>query len=206
MATRSPPRTQEQRSAETQGRLLEATIDCLVELGYAGASTTAICARAGVSRGAQLHHYPTKAALVAAAIERLFAERHREFRETLADEPEVPRALAALWRIYTGKTFYAWAELLVASRSDPELRAHLRRVDDAFFDQAQMTCRALLRGGSVEDERVAGLARLVLSVLDGLALNHTLGGREAASQAVLAELGRMLQLARAQGGGGPPRR
>ena len=189
---RAPPRTQEQRSAETQSRLLEATIDCLVDLGYAGASTTEICARAGVSRGAQLHHYPTKAQLVAAAIERLFEQRHREFRETLARQPDVPSALSALWKIYTGKTFYAWAELLVASRADPELRAHLRRVDDVFFEQAKATCRTLLGGPSVDEERAAGLARLILSVLDGLALNHTLGGRQAVSRAVLAELAGIL--------------
>ena len=185
-------RTQQERSAATQGRLLDATIDCLVDLGYAGASTTAICARAGVSRGAQLHHYPTKAELVAAAIERLFAERHREFRETLPAQPDLPRALAALWKIYTGKTFYAWAELLVASRTDRELRAHLRRVDDAFFAQAKVTCRALLGARAADEGQIAGLARLVLSMLDGLALNHTLGGRDASSRAALAELGRLL--------------
>lgn len=189
MARRKRPRTQEERSASTQNLLLDATIGCLVELGYAGATTTAICERAGVSRGAQLHHYPTKAQLVSGAIERLFERRHREFRESLEEEPDLTRALEGLWAIYTSDTFYAWAELLIASRTDAALRKRLRKVDDAFFAQAVLTCRRLLGIETGDDLRVGALARLTLSVLDGLALNHTLGGREPQSRAVLAELG-----------------
>lgn len=188
-------RTQEERSAATQNLLLDATIDCVVELGYAGASTTAICERAGVSRGAQLHHYPTKAALVAAAIERLFAERHREFSASLGGAPDLEAAVRRLWEIYTGKTFYAWVELLVASRTDPELRDHLRRVDEAFFAQATRTCCVLLGLDADDAGKAAALARLVLSMLDGLALHYMLGGRSAVVEQVLASVPEVLALA-----------
>ena len=53
-------RTQQQRSDETRAALLDATIICLHEVGYAGTSTTLVSERAGVSRGAQTHHFPTK--------------------------------------------------------------------------------------------------------------------------------------------------
>ena len=192
MPSRTRRRTQAQRSAATQEGLLDATIACLVELGYAGATTTAICDRAGVSRGAQLHHYPTKAQLVAGAIERLFERRHREFRESLEEAPDLARSLERLWRIYTSDTFYAWAELLVASRTDPALRRRLREVDDKFFEEATITCRRLLGARGADEARVGALARLTLCVLDGLALNHTLGGRGPQARAVLTELGRAL--------------
>ena len=91
-------RTQQQRSAATQDKLLDATIECIVELGYAKTSTTLVCERAGVSRGAQVHHFPTKAALVAAAIERLFSRRHEEFRQSLQSQPDVDSAFAELWQ------------------------------------------------------------------------------------------------------------
>ena len=55
---------QQERSRATQARLLEATVECLVEHGWSGTTTTVVAERAGVSRGAQLHHYPTRAALV----------------------------------------------------------------------------------------------------------------------------------------------
>lgn len=190
-----PPRarrTQAERSADTQRLLLDATIDSIVEHGFAGASTPEICRRARVSRGALLHHYPTKEDLVSAAIERLFAERLREFGESLAATPDFSRALEHLWEIYTGKTFYAWAELLVASRTDRALRAKLRVIDDRFFAAAQQTCRALIGVPRGQDARVAALTRLIFSVFDGLALNHTLGGRDALVRDVLAELARSL--------------
>src|SRR5918998_2881312 len=59
---------QQERSRLTQQRLLTATIECLVEYGWAGTTTTVIAERAGVSRGAQLHHYPTRNELVVAAV------------------------------------------------------------------------------------------------------------------------------------------
>ncbi len=53
---------QEERSAETRRRLLDATVACLFERGYAGTTTTELARRAGVSRGAQMHHFPKKGA------------------------------------------------------------------------------------------------------------------------------------------------
>src|SRR3989337_1785880 len=69
---------QEERSRAMRQRLLEATIECLGERGWAGTSTTLVSRRAGVSRGAQLHHFPTKADLVVAAVEHLTEVRGAE--------------------------------------------------------------------------------------------------------------------------------
>ena len=88
MATSQPPpqstrtrRTQGERSAETRARLLDATVESLIEAGYAHTTTTAVCARAGLSRGAQLHHFPTKSELVIAAVAHLTRRRAKEVRE-----------------------------------------------------------------------------------------------------------------------------
>ena len=180
-----PKPRQQERSAATQKRLLDATIACLVERGYAGTSTTAVCERAGLSRGAQLHHYPTKARLVAAAIERLFERRHREFREELRLPLDREQAFARLWAIYAGETLHAWMELLIAARTDARLREQLRDLDGRFFAEAQQTCRHLLGLRDADERHVATLARLVLCVFDGLALHHTLGDREAVTADVL---------------------
>src|SRR5688572_16345863 len=81
---------QQERSRLTQQRLLTATIECLVEFGWSGASTTLIAERAGVSRGAQLHHYPTRAALVLAAVEHLCERRALEIRAEAASLDGAP--------------------------------------------------------------------------------------------------------------------
>ena len=171
---RTQRRTQQERSSATQERLLTATIDCIVTLGYAGTSTTEICKRAGVSRGAQVHHYPTRAQLVAAAVERLFERQHQDIRDSLDGEHDLDEVISQLWTMYSGPTLHAWMELVVAARSDAALREQLRAVDESFFDQARLTCRRLLGLSSTDEATVSALARMILSVLDGLALNHTL--------------------------------
>ena len=171
----SAPRTQQQRSAATQRRLLEATLDCIVERGYAATSTPEICRRAGVSRGAQLHHFPNKAKLVAAAIEHLFTRRHEELRAELgglSGDLDLDAAFDALWEIYSGPTLHAWQDLVIAARTDDELREQLAGVDDRFTAEARLTCRQLLRLGGVSDDLVAAATRAVLALFDGLALHR----------------------------------
>jgi AcrR family transcriptional regulator len=133
-AAAKPRRTQAERTAATRAALLDATIDCLVEDGYAGTTTTRIVERAGVSRGAQVHHFPTKAELVAEAVRHLAERRAEEF---LNEAREVPakgrrrfeRVLDLLWKIHMGPLFAASVELWVAARADEDLRARLIEVE-----------------------------------------------------------------------------
>src|SRR3954464_14398836 len=114
-------RSNAERSAATQARLLDATIDCLVERGWAATSTTEVVRRAGVSRGAQVHHFPTKEDLVLAAIEHLLERRTQEFEAMFAELPADQRSPANAMRLlqlhWFGDTFAAWLELLMAARS-----------------------------------------------------------------------------------------
>src|SRR5271154_6998069 len=87
MTTGRIRRTQQERSAAMRLRLLDAAVDCLYELGYSGTTTIEVAARAGVSRGAQLHHFPTKKRLVTVAVRPLLAKRLEEFREAFAPLP-----------------------------------------------------------------------------------------------------------------------
>src|SRR5687768_7115504 len=119
---------QQERSRATQLRLLEATIDCLVEHGWSATSTTLVAERAGVSRGAQLHHYPTRAALVLAAVQHLAERRAAELRAEAAAMKagdRVDRVLDLLAAAFTGPLFVAALEVWVAARTDPALRAAL---------------------------------------------------------------------------------
>ena len=120
----------QERSRITQQRLLQATIECLVEYGWSGATTTVVAERAGVSRGAQLHHYPTRAALVLAAVEHLCERRAVEIRDEAAtvprsDDCRVDRVIDVLAAAFTGPLFVAALEVWVAARTDAELRAAL---------------------------------------------------------------------------------
>jgi AcrR family transcriptional regulator len=124
--------TQAERTAITRAKLLDAAAACLAEVGYHRTSTTEICRRAGVSRGAQLHHFPTKADLLAAALDHVWNLRAEEFRalvQTLPTGPErIDGAVDVLWSVFQGDTFAAWFELAAAARTDPELQARMTSV------------------------------------------------------------------------------
>jgi AcrR family transcriptional regulator len=175
-------RTQEERSAETRGRLLDATIDCLTDLGYAATTTTVIAERAGLSRGAQLHHFPTKAELVAAAVEhltrRISDELFEEAAKLPADGDRVSAAVDLLWARFSTPMFPAWLELLVASRTDAELRVHL--------DEVERRLEAAIQGRTVEvfggeASRAPGFQLaldLTLNLMYGMALEQALARAE----------------------------
>lgn len=127
-------RSQQERSRVTQQRLLDATIEALVENGWSGATTTVIAEMAGVSRGAQLHHYPSKARLVAAAVEHLTSRRADELRaEAAALPPHAPdrieRVVDLLAASFTGPLFTAAIEVWVAARTDDALREALEPLE-----------------------------------------------------------------------------
>jgi AcrR family transcriptional regulator len=143
---------------------------------------------AGVSRGAQLHHYPTKAQLVAAAVERLFETRHEEFRRRITDvsrdRDPIGAAFEALWGIYSGPTLYAWMELVVAARTDAALREHMAAVDQRFFAQARETFTRVF-GDALPEPQASAATRLVTSVFDGLALHFVVEPDPAVVRGVL---------------------
>src|SRR5579883_2294771 len=99
-----PRRTQKERSEAMQQRLLDATIDCLYEVGYSRTTTIEVAARAGVSRGAQLHHFPTKKRLVTVAVRHLLTKRLEEFRDAFATLPQGADKYASVIDILWDKT------------------------------------------------------------------------------------------------------
>jgi AcrR family transcriptional regulator len=116
-------------------RLLDATIDCLVRYGYSGTTTTKVTELAGVTRGAQVHHFPTRADLVAAAVRHLAIKRTELASEKIdavrRSADPLDAALDLLWEIHQGPVLYATIEMWVAARTDQELRGHLTKVEPA---------------------------------------------------------------------------
>ena len=109
-------------------RLMEATVECLVELGWAGTTTTVVSKRAGVSRGAQLHHFPSKQDLVVAAVGHLTERRREDMKLAAAELPESGRTRAVLEILsqqFVSPVFFAALELWVAARTDADLRAEV---------------------------------------------------------------------------------
>jgi AcrR family transcriptional regulator len=118
-------RTQAQRSSETQERILVSTVECLNELGYSNTTTKAIEGRAGVTRGAVLYHYPSKADLLVATFEYMGARWQDALISSLAlmgDELTPINFVDAMWRQFNDPLTYATLEMQYAARTDPLLR------------------------------------------------------------------------------------
>ncbi|GAA3539538.1 TetR family transcriptional regulator [Aeromicrobium flavum] len=175
--TDSPTRTpQPERTRLMRQRLLEATVDCLVEFGWAGTSTTVVSQRAGVSRGAQLHHFPSKQDLVVAAVEYI-AERRREELAVDAEElPEQGRTRVVLDMLagqFTSPVFLAALELWGAARTDPDLQAKVAPFERRVGRETHARAVELLQ---VDQSRGRNrqLVQATLDLLRGLGLAATL--------------------------------
>ena len=125
-------RSRTERSADSRALILDAAVACLVSDGYAGASTLAVQARAGVSRGRLLHHFPSREGLLVAAASHLVNEMLAEAAEQaehldVADPVErVERCVELNWALFQQPPFWAAMELWNAARTDEALRAALR--------------------------------------------------------------------------------
>src|SRR5215470_12505645 len=82
-----PPRTQQQRRDETRRALLDAAVESLIEVGFARTTTLEVQRRAEVSRGALLHHFPSKAELLVAAVDHLAEKRAAEMKAFASQLP-----------------------------------------------------------------------------------------------------------------------
>ena len=160
-----------------RARLLDATVDCLVERGFSGTSTTLVSERAGVSRGAQLHHFPTKNDLVVAAVDHLTEVRGAELVAASAKLPTGPRRTRAVLQMladhFTSPVFTAALELWVAARTDENLLAAVGPLEQRVGRETHRMTVELLGA----DESRPGVRELVQATLDlvrGLGLANTI--------------------------------
>jgi AcrR family transcriptional regulator len=173
-ATRVP---QEERTRLMRARLLEATVECLVERGFSRTSTTLVSERAGVSRGAQLHHFPTKNDLVVAAVEHLTEVRGADLAAAAERLPTGKRRTRAVLQMladhFTGPVFTAALELWVAARTDETLLAAVEPLEQRVGRDTHRLTVELLDA----DESRSGVRELVQATLDlvrGLGLANTI--------------------------------
>lgn len=172
------PRTQQQRRDETRRALLDAAVESLIEVGFARTTTLEVQRRADVSRGALLHHFPSKAELLVAAVAHLAEMRARELKQLSSQLPEgrarTDAVLGLLWQCFSGAFFQVAMELRAAARTDPELRPVLANAEKVLRDGIIAQARTLF-GKDVADH--PGLERaldMTLQLMIGSAMSAVL--------------------------------
>lgn len=120
---------QTERTALMKARLAQAAFDLICEQGYVNFRTAAVARRAGVSQGAQLHHYPTKNSLALAAIE--YAYECSTEASVLriaglsADVDPLDALLDDAQAFFLSAYFRVALDILMAGGSDPALKQAL---------------------------------------------------------------------------------
>jgi AcrR family transcriptional regulator len=170
---RSTRRTQAERTAATRAKLLDATIACLAEVGYTATTGREVAARAGVSRGAQTHHFPRRLDLIISALDEIAQRRLRLWSEGVEKLPPGPsrvkRALDLLWEEVDSPLWTAAVKLWIAADDDPELYARMIEIEKTITRGFRAHARELFRdyAGTEGFERRLGVA---LSAVRGLGL------------------------------------
>lgn len=165
-----------QRREVTRTKLLNATISCLYELGYHRTTTPLVIARAGVSRGSLLHQFPSKADLMVGAAEHIAELRAKAHASGLDGVPLGPERLSKLvdilWGQMSSPSGIARLEILLGSRSDPELARKLAplhaRLDERHRDAIWALARAM---GAAERKPIDAMVQLYAAALRGLSVD-----------------------------------
>ena len=144
---------QGQKSAMTRATILEAAIQCFVKFGYKNTTTSRIAEEAGVSRGAMLHHFPSRDAVIRGAVFYLQEKRLKEYKVIISEvhaKPQngvtsevVKEAIRATWKYFNLPSFFAYNELLVASRTETELAKIFYPQQKMFEQQLLETLKAI---------------------------------------------------------------
>ncbi|MEU5327889.1 TetR/AcrR family transcriptional regulator [Streptomyces parvus] len=183
-APRAAHAPKQDRSRATRQRLLEAAVACLAEHGWAGSTVSVVAERAGVSRGAAQHHFPTREDLFTGAVEYVAEKRSAALRAL----PVQGRAevVAALVDLYTGPLFRAALQLWVAASNEAQLRPRVTELEARVGRETHRIAVELLGA----DESRPGTRETVQGLLDmarGLGLANLLTDDRARRERVVAQ-------------------
>lgn len=175
------PRTQQQRRDETRRALLDATVESLIEVGFSRTTTLEVQRRADVSRGALLHHFPSKAELLVAAVDHLAEMRARELKllagqlpDERASRARTDAVLELLWQCFSGAFFQVAMELRTAARTDAELRPVLVAAERALRDRIISQAKTLFGKDVSEHPGLERALDFTLQFMIGAAMSAVL--------------------------------
>ncbi len=169
-------RTQEDRSRDAKERLLAATISVLRRKGYNGLTTKEVAKTAGLSNGALMHHYATKAELVIAATAAVYDEciirGQRLARTPQAVKKPIESFISDQLSVYFDWPFHTALEVIVVSRTDPELMARIYPVMDHYRKTTNALWLEVFKKAGHSPQQARTILNLSLNMVRGMAVNR----------------------------------
>lgn len=180
----APRRTQAERTASTIGALIDATIETIADVGYHRASLGEICSRAGVSKGGLFRHFDSRLDLVVAAAEEV-GRRHLDGFRSLGDAPTAELLEFARSRA-RARINAVWFELLIAARTDADLREQLTPVATGLYDSIEAIALDSTLASGLEPDLARLVATSLVHMFDGEAVIRAVLPRPDLEEARLA--------------------
>jgi AcrR family transcriptional regulator len=196
---------QAQKSAMTRNTILDAALDCFITIGYASTTTAKIADKAKVSRGAMLHHFPSKTELVQAAVEYLHGKLlyiyAKNIDEAIDDDEahNLPvdernrRGLRGYWNYLSSDLFVAYHELCVAGRTDPELQHILEDSISSFDDNVAESSSKLFPEWSQRGELYTLAMDITKFMMEGMAVSQIVSQKDKRVERMIHYLGDRLE-------------
>ncbi|MGW0021382.1 TetR/AcrR family transcriptional regulator [Rhodococcus sp. NPDC003382] len=178
MTSTSRPRTQQERREATIGRILDATVAALGEVGYTATTIAEVCSRSGVSSGGVFRHFPTRLDLMVAAADEVRKRQFEKYREGLARLGVIDRSyesvLASLQLVRAAcraPINAAWYELLGAARTDAALRERLEPLAARYHAEIAEFAAALPVAARFDPQVFTTIVFSIVHMLDGEAMS-----------------------------------
>ncbi|HRH85657.1 MAG TPA: TetR/AcrR family transcriptional regulator [Rubrivivax sp.] len=168
--------TQAERSERMRRRVLDAAFEVLRERGCAGFTTAEVARRAGVSRGAQVHHFPSKHELVTAAMEHVFSIALADGLALAAAAQRSGQPLQTLLRdaqaFYFSDSFYVGLDMLLSGAKDPALAEAGVRVVRDYRRPVERAWLEVMRSLGLPPDLSEDLLLLTVSLVRGLGIRN----------------------------------
>lgn len=165
------------KASNTRFRILEAALDCLVEIGFTQTSIATIAAKAGLSRGAVQFHFPTKAAAMVAVTNHILQRRLDMYRADMAKIPPsedyLDHAIHAYWKQVTRPEFIAQQEIALAARTDPALADSLRKAYREYVTRSREPFLREFPAWNASRTQYETSANLAQYLVEGMAWGYT---------------------------------
>jgi AcrR family transcriptional regulator len=189
-------RTQRERTDATTAKIMAATRDCIFELGWAGATMSAIARRAGVTRGALQHHYGSRANLFKALIDHFF-DSLAQFEESTVDinSEKLRKAFfKESFRIYGTALPVAIMQLRINAQAEPELRDIVESKFLSINSLRDKVWDRLFHLAGLSNEETQLIREIVYAILRGFAVRQAYRRKTAPIDVELAIVTEMVEL------------
>lgn len=157
-----------------RARLIQAAITCLNRNGYSATTVTSVADEAGASRGAFTHQFPAKTDLMLAVVQAVFESDSAAYNQTIEAMAPAQWLMAlpqTMWGVMSRPSGIAVMEIMLASRSDPELAEKLRAQQKLIDERAHQWSAERIRAAGLDPiPEAEAVHELYVAAVRGLAL------------------------------------